>query len=356
MLVKKKNIWLTFLGKRYKREFIRNKMSSKRGKSFYADAAKGYTIKVIIDVLSGALSRATINLGVDGISIRKMDTNEHILFDINLPREKFRKYKCKKSMRISLNLKHLQKMVRNVKKKDSMIIFIDRKKPTKLGLSIRPEGAQKSKRAETVYVAIQIENDPEKSDELPDTYTTKSGEEKSVYGHPMVIGATDFQKIKKMATVGKEIVVKIQKDSYLSFYSNADIFSSELEFGEILSEDETESEDESEDEYHVSDNEELIGDDEEYESEEETTSDVEVPTPKDDEPSWYEATFYTSMFSLLVKLPGLCSQMQFYAPRFGYPLKIKMDAGTGNSILGVIQVYIKDINMINIINTEQSFS
>ena len=172
----------------------------------------------------------------------------------------------------------------------------------------------------------------------------------------MVIGATDFQKIKKMATVGKEIVVKIQKDSYLSFYSNADIFSSELEFGEILSEDETESEDESEDEYHVSDNEELIGDDEEYESEEETTSDVEVPTPKDDEPSWYEATFYTSMFSLLVKLPGLCSQMQFYAPRFGYPLKIKMDAGTGNSILGVIQVYIKDINMINIINTEQSFS
>ncbi len=335
---------------------------SSRGKLFYADAAKGYTIKVMVDVLSGALSRTTISLGTKGISIRKMDTNKHILFDIEMPREKFREYRCRKPMRVSLNLKHLQKMVRNVKKKDSMIIFVDKKRPTKLGLSIRPEGAtaQRSTRIETVYIAIQVEDDPEESADLPDTYTTESGETRSVYGHPMVIGATDFQKIKKMATVGKEIVVKMQKNNYISFYSDTDIFSSELEFGEVMDDPESDSDDdELLNESDVSDEEEYVGSNEASESEEDSGeesdhgSEGDAPDNSDDPEGWYDATFYTSMFSLLVKLPGLCSQMQFYAPKFGYPLKIKMDAGTGNSILGVIQVYIKDINMIN---REQSFS
>ena len=217
-----------------------------RGKLFYSDAAKGYTIKVIVDVLSGALPRGIIDLGKKGIRIRQMDINGHIMFDIEMPREKFREYKCRKEKHVSLNLKHLQKMVRNVKKKDSMVIFIDKKKPGKLGLSIRPEGstAQRSSRIETVYIAIQDE-DVLQPLALPEVhYSPQSGETKPVYGYPMVIGATDFQKIKKMATVGKEIVVKMQSNNYISFYSDSDVFSSELEFGSIIDDPESESDEE----------------------------------------------------------------------------------------------------------------
>ncbi len=348
------------------------------GKLFYCNATKGYTIKVMVDVLSGALPRTIIHLGKKGIMIRQMDTNKHIMFDIKLPREKFREYKCRKEMYVSLNLKHLQKMVRNVKKKDSMVIFVDKKKPGKLGLSIRPEGstAQKSSRIETVYISIQNEDALEEM-ELPEVYRSESGETKPVYGYPMVIGATDFQKIKKMSTVGKEIVVKMQRNNYISFYSDSSVYSSELEFGSAIDDpEESESEEETDAEEagseELSDEEEIVGSDSEGDSQPDSKGASECEALDSEEgqedsggasdsgedserlpQGWYEATFYTSMFSLLVKLPGLCSQMQFYAPRYGYPLKIKMDAGTGNSTLGTIQVYIKDIDRINL---EQDFS
>jgi len=338
---------------------------SSKGKLFYADAAKGYTIKVMVDVLSGALPRTTFVLGREGISTRRQDDNGHILFDVVLPREKFREYKCRRPMNVSLNLKHLQKMVRNVKKKDSMVIFIDRdkKKSGKLGLSIRPEGgaAQRTSRNETVYIAIQKEEIVQRLD-LPEIHVADDDEKIPVYGFPMVIGATDFQKIKKMTSVGKNIVVKMQGSNYISFYSDSEVFSSELEFGRIEDDPESESEDDFEDESegNISDDEEVTCGSESEESEndesdapesenDESDSEGSMITPK----GWYEATFYTSMINLMVKLPGLCSQMQFFAPRFGYPLKIKMDAGTGNTTLGTIQVYIKDMDMIEVERTRR---
>lgn len=334
--------------------------SSSKGKIFYADASKGYTVKVLVDILSGALSRATFCLGKSGITVREADANENLLFDGEFFRENFREYKCRKEMHISLNLKHLQKMIRNVKKKDSMVIFIDKDRKTHLGLTIKPESeSQKSNRSETIFVSIQHEKTPEQLD-LPEKCQTDDGI-KNVYGYPMVIPATDFQKIKKMMSVGREIVVKMQKNNYLSFFSDSGLFSTDLEFGAILDDPESDSEDDefvSDGESEISDNEEEVHNvvnethSDTEESEDDTGSDSEVED--NDKPSgWYEASFYTSMMSLMVKLPGLCSQMQFYAPRFGYPLKIKMNAGTGNSILGQLQVYIKDITMIN---SEKNFS
>lgn len=336
---------------------------SSRGKIFYADASKGYTIKILVDILSGALSRATFCLGKSGISIREADPNQNLLFDAVFPRENFREYRCRQSMYVSLNLKHLQKMIRNVKKKDSVVIFIDKDRKTHLGLSIRPESAsQKSNRSETVFISVQEEKTPEHLD-LPEVCRTNKGNKK-VYSYPVVIPATDFQKIKKMMSVGREIVVKMQKSNYLSFFSDSGLFSTDLEFGAIVNESGSDSEDS--DEYcsdsddSICDTEEPISDEERPEEDNTQESDADVEEYDVEEsdgvkkpPGWYEASFYTNIISLMVKLPGLCSQMQIYAPRFGYPLKIKMNAGTGNSILGTLQVYIKDIDMIN---SEKNFS
>ena len=360
-------------------------MSSTRDKLFYADAAKGYTIKVLVDVLSGPLSRATINLTKEGILIRRADQSKVILFDSNLPRENFRSYVCRKPQRISLNLKHLQKMVRNVKKKDSMVLFIDKNNTGKLGLSIRPEGGttRRSSRTETVYIAIQEENGPNDDSRLPEEHIDGDDTPSKVYGYPMVIEASDFQKIKKMTQVGKVITVKMQSNNYISFYCDlGEVFSTELEFGEIIDDPETdsESEEEQDDGSELESEEDEILDEEasgsaseasgsgsdEYESDDEVPEDgsegsaSEASASGSDAESegevrgWYEANFYTNIFGMLVKLPGLCSQMQFYAPKIkGYPLKLKMKAGTGHSILGDIQVYIKDIEQIN---AEQNYS
>lgn len=311
-----------------------------------------------MDVLSGALSRATIFLGKKGIFIRKRDANNNIMFDVDLPRSKFRDYRCRKEMYVSLNLKHLQKMIRNVKKKDSMIIFLAKNNRKELGFAIRPESAaQKSNRSETAFVSIQIEDSPEQLG-LPEICETDDGV-KDVYKYPMIIGATDFQKIKKLVALGREITVRMQKNNYISFYCGAGIYSTMLEFGEIVNDPETDTEPENEEDVEEgidADTEEVVGNAPEAEQEESSSeSETESEDSDSDEelPGWYEARFYTSIIGLLVKLPGLCSQMQFYAPRYGYPLKIEMDAATGNSTLGTIRVYIKDIDMIE---SEEKFS
>jgi hypothetical protein len=318
---------------------------SKRDKIFYAEVTKGHPIKVLIDVLAGALSRSCLQLTKKGIFLRDCNTNNSILFDIELARENFKVFRCAETIIASVNLKHLQRLVKNVKKKDSLILFIVASKPDKIGLIIRPEGGKKSSRLETNYITIQRQT-------VHDPINLPEGG----YKYPMVIEASDFQKIKKMAGVGKIISVKMQKNNYLSFYCDAgDIYSSELSFGELVeggdddegpiqSDDEQSEEEESVEEEDVSETERVEESEEEAESDGDEISDTdrgEVDTSN--YTGVYEAEFYTSMFNMLVKLPGLCCQMQFYAPMIRqYPLRIKMTAGT----LGHIQVYMKDVQQI----------
>nr|QBK86650.1 MAG: proliferating cell nuclear antigen [Marseillevirus LCMAC102] len=290
-------------------------------KVFYAEASKGYTFKVMIDSLAVAMPRTSFRIEKKGFYHRATDQSSHILFDVNFARENFRPYVCHEEIVFSLNLKHLQKMVRNVKKKDSIILFINTKDPDKLGLAIRPSGSTSghNSRLETVFITITRNNQPERLLALPETFTNENGDDVKVYGHAMVIDATDFQKIKKMTTVGKTVSVEMQKGNYISFYSdNGQLYSSKLEFGEIQENPESESEEEEDSENEIK--------------------------------GWYAADFHMSIFILLMKLPGLCSQMQFYSPKVErYPLKIKMHAGN----LGSITVYIKDTTQIAFEDTQR---
>jgi len=331
-------------------------MVNTTGKLFYAEAVKGYTLKVMIDSLAMAMSRTTFRATKEGFYHRNTDEAEHILIDVNFPRENFRPYVCRGEIVFSLNLKHLQKMVRNVKKKDSIIMFISKKYSDKLALAIRPCGSTSghNSRLETIYITINMIEEVEQPLGLPELYVDENGQETKVYGYPMVVDASDFQKMKKMTTVGKHVRVEMQKSNYISFFSdNGELYSSKLEFGEIL--DNPESEGNSDDEASGSEAEDSEAEDSEGEeevSEGEGSERVNNIEGDDDEEikGWYEAEFHMSIFSLLMKLPGLCVQMQFYAPRIErYPVKIRMQAGS----LGPITVYIKDTKQIAYEHTQR---
>lgn len=307
---------------------------------FWAEAAKGHVIKVLFDALA-SIPRGSFNLRKEGIFFRNSDEHNGILFDIVLERENFRAYKCLDEKTISINLKHLQKLLRNVKKKDSVTLFIEKSAPTLLQLKVKPEGTGASKktssRSETNKIIFQEElnYDP-------------LGLPEGGYEYPMVIEATDFQKIKRLISLGKIINVKMQKNNYLTFYSDAgNIYASALEYGEILATEDVEPGDDAVKPLssYISKEEDVMVwySDENDEPVEldgtETLQDSIVQT----EGGFYEAPFHTSFFNMLVKLPGLGTQMQFYAPRIPqFPLRIKMHAGT----LGPVQVYIKDAKQL----------
>lgn len=277
---------------------------------FFAETMRGYTFKVTIDSLAIAMPRTKFQITKEGLFCRASDEAEQILYDINFPRDHFRSYRCsvKTGLMFSVNLKHLQKMVRNVKKKDSIVIFIQKDAPDRLYVAIKPSGSSsgQSSRIETLFVTINLVTDDELMLALPEIYVDENGEEIEVYNHPKTIESGDFQKMKKMTTLGKLVKVSMQKGNYISFCSdNGQLYGSHLEFGELLKDEDFSDE----------------------ESEKEQSSEM------------YEAEFHMSIFSLLMKLPGLCKLMNFYAPRIPrYPLKIQMNAEN----LGKITIYIKD--------------
>ncbi len=219
----------------------------------------------------------------------------------------------------------------------------------------------------------------------------------------MVIEAADFQKIKRLTTIGKIISVVIQRNNYLSFKCDAGIvFDSELGFGELY-------ETLDDDDYApapVVDEKTKTGVGakksskntkapkkvavvkkhrcctcEPGSSSEECWCDCDdckqylcdcwceceecgeylvecscPPEPQDhgydslddgEIPGLFKAQYYSSILNKLVKLPGLCTQMQFYAPDIPqFPLRIEVNAGQGGFTLGTIQVFIKDVEQI----------
>lgn len=358
-----------------------------KGKIFYGEASKGFILKVAIDTLCGPLQRGIFIIDKDGIRLRQSDLGNTVLYDINFARKHFRGYKCVKPLIISVNLKHMQNLLRNVKKKDSLALFIDPKYPEKFFITIRPEGARKNTRFETNSVVYQEEKDY-KIEPLPD----------GGYAFPMVIEAADFQKIKRLTSIGKIINVIIQRDNYLSFKCDAGVvFDSELGFGELRTieddgEEDTKPHGGSRLPSSASSRKKCDGCGEtkkncycecdgcgEYlcdcictcnecnewlcdcscvcEECNEWLCDCTCKSTKaedgydevDDEeiPGLFQAQYYSHILTKLVKLPGLCTQMQFYAPTIPcFPLRIEVNAGQGGFTLGTIQVFIKDVAQI----------
>ena len=296
-----------------------NKADKQKSILFRAVAVRGHILKVIVDTLHQPLPRGYLTLRKDGIYIRQSDQANTILFDIALQRQNFASYKCKREMSISVNFKHLQKQLKSVKKKDQVSIWIDENEPEKLWFTVRSSReetgpnklAQKAARVEVNFIVYKEEPEYSMSD-LPD----------GGYKYPMVIDASEFVKIKRLTSVGKVIDVKMQRSNYIGFHSDAvKCFGSDINFGDLR--------DGSED----------SEDDEEEEQE----------TPEDDgNADIFAAQFYNAIFNLLVKLPSLCTQMQFYAPTIPhFPLKVAMTATQSGLVLGTIQVYIKDVMQIN---------
>lgn len=319
-------------------------MSSK-GKLFYCEISKGYIIKVIVDSLTGPLQRGYFIIDNNGIRLRQQDTGNTVLYDIDLPRKNLKGYVCKKPLVISVNLKHLQGQLKNVKKKDALILFINSSNGAqsigKFSVSIRPDGSKKGTRTETNSIVYQEETNYVLEPLPPGGYS-----------YPMVIDATDFQKIKRLTQIGKTINVIMQGDNYLSFKCDQGVvLDSELEFGEFQSRDTNKDICKTCGE-NIYDscwctcekcNEYLCDCYCECSACGEYLVECSCENEGNKVTDIFTADYYSNILSKLVKLPGLCTQMQFYAPHVeGYPLKIEANAGQTNYTLGTIQVYVKD--------------
>lgn len=256
--------------------------------NFYADTPSGHAIKVLVEVFQRCvLNDGYFNLDKDGIHFCCTDNKKTTLLNSRLHMREFDNYHCETPKTVAINLKHFHKLLKNVKKKDSITMFINKDMPNKLGITLVPIIVkEKSERAETSFITIREVSNGEI--DVPDGYH-----------FPKVIPSNEYQKMcKKMAVVpGKTIRITIQENKFISFFCDGgDIISSEMAFG-----------------------------------------------TKEKDTDTYVGEFYTTTLDQLIKMPGLAPKMQISAPHDNrYPLKIRMNVGT----LGFVEVFLKTKNQI----------
>ena len=256
---------------------------------FKCKTNSAYIIKVLAELLQNNIKTGCFSIDNDGIKLIMMDCNRTILLNVNLDSDNFTVYKFKSAkMYLGINLNHFHKMLKSIKKKDSLQLFIDDENMTELAIKVIPK---ENNRVTTSFVKIQkIQN---LDIDLP-----------SGYGKPIIIPSSEYQKlIKDMGHIGNIINI-ISKDCHIEFKCNADgVLKRNVEFGE----------------FGESDN----------DSDEDTDS------------LSYNQKFDTEQLSRITKMAGLSANMKIY-PADGLPLLFKAQVGS----LGSISIYIKSKEQI----------
>jgi proliferating cell nuclear antigen PCNA len=252
---------------------------------FKAKSQEAYVIKILAELLSNNIKTGCFVIDETGIYLCMMDSQKTILIDMFLKAENFPIYKFNsKKLYLGVNLTHLYKLTRSVKKKDSIELFIEERSPNDLGIKVIPK---ENNRTTISYLKIQsIQN---LDIDIP-----------TGYGKPIIVNSSDFQKmIKEMSSIGT--VMKVTSSNYkIEFGCNAGgILKRKVQFGE--------DDDEDKDDISM------------YE---------------------YSQEFITEQLCRITKLSGLSQNMQIYT---GKPLLFVSNVGT----LGKISIYIKSKEQID---------
>lgn len=252
---------------------------------FKAKTVEAYTIKSLSEVLQNILTDVCFTFDKDGISLLTIDNKKpaQLMVHLKMNGEAFDEFYCPKPLNVGVNLQHLYKMIKSIKKKDNILLFINKNNPNSLGITtIQADSGQ------PVTSSIKIQK-------LSQIQTTLFEE----YCHPVHIPTNTFQKMcKDMQSISTKIRI-YSKGSYLLFKCEEDgLYDREVPFGDF------------------------------------------DPESSDDE---YEDIFFTKSLSQLIKISGLNSRMQVYKPpNYDIPLKIGINTGD----LGKLEIFIKSVSQI----------
>lgn len=266
---------------------------------FKCKTSEAFLIKILAELLQNNIKTACFVIGKEGITLRMMDHHRKILIDIKLDSENFSLYKYKSNIprSIGLNLNHFHKMLKTIKKKDSLQLFIDDDNPTDLGIKVIPKENNR-----TTTSTIKILNIQNLDIDLPGVLNN--------YGKPVIVPSSEYQKtIKDMNNIGNIINV-VSKNFHIKFQCDAGgVLKRKVEFGELEDSDNENSED-----------------------------DIE-----------YNQDFYTEQLARITKISGLNSNIQIFAKE-GYPLLIRTSIGN----IGKISIYIKSKELLEYENNHIS--
>ena len=189
---------------------------------FRCKTDNAYHIKMIAEILSNIIKTGFFEINEKGIFLSMYDQPRKTLISVKLLAENFQIYKFNRSepMYIGMNTSHFHKMLKSIKKKDSIELYIDNDRLSELVIKTTPR-----EHSRTIISNIKIH-----TAQNLDIYDTPDGYKKST-----IIPSGDFNKmIKDLNIVGSDkFIISSPKPGVITFSADSDgIIKREIAFGE----------------------------------------------------------------------------------------------------------------------------
>lgn len=189
-------------------------------KLFECKTTEGYVFKILSELLQNNIKNGCFCIESTGIKLRMTDSNKKILIDLHLKAENFSYFNlCStyEKLNVGINHSHLYKMLKSIKKKDSLVLFINKKNPIDLGIKIN---TKEQTRVTTSFIKIQ--NIQYLDLDLP-----------TGYKKPIIIPSNEYLKLMKdMDSIGSNIMISSQTYNIKFFCDAGNVYSKEVFFGE----------------------------------------------------------------------------------------------------------------------------
>jgi len=265
-------------------------------KIFKCKTREGYIIKGLGELLTNNLKVGCFEIKNNGIFLRMFDYHRNTLVDLSLLAENFSIYNFnyETPFFMGLNLNHFNKMLKSIKKKDWLELYIKSDNLTELSIKTIPK-----ENTRITISGIKIQSIQNINIDIPENYRK-----------PIIVQSSEFQKMcKDLNSIGSTNITVISYNYQITFIANADgILKREVVFGES-------------------------GDSDVDSAEEKKNSDEEI----------YKATFSTDKLIKLLKIASLSSTLQIFTANKNLPLLLRTNIGT----LGKLAIFIKSNEIIN---------
>lgn len=186
---------------------------------FRARTNEGHVFKVLGELLQSNIKTGCFEINRNGIFFKMTDTHCRICIDINLQRENFSFFQLQsnESLFLGINLAHLRKMLKPIKKKDSIEFVKETFDTDTLCIKILPKEGGK---VTTSFIKIQeIQNIDL---ELPEGYSDY-----------ISIPASDYQKMcKDMESISQNVEIKATSSTIRFTADMTCVYSRSIIFGD----------------------------------------------------------------------------------------------------------------------------
>jgi proliferating cell nuclear antigen PCNA len=186
---------------------------------FKARTDQGYIIKVLSDLLQNNIKMGCFVVDKSGIYFRMSDTHQRKCIDISLIGENFITYEVntQKKIFIGVNLIHLYKMLKPIKKKDSIEFIKESEESDVLDIKQISSGSGK-----VTTSSLTIQNIQNLEIELPSDYTTY-----------VPIPSSEYQKMcKDMENISQTVQIKATEKSITFKADMTHVYARSIVFGD----------------------------------------------------------------------------------------------------------------------------